>query len=67
MLVSDCETPDTPSKEIINSNTPQPPSGPIKPNTIRRPIGRVSSEQSLNSNESMEAKFSSFRINYLFF
>ncbi|CAF1027205.1 unnamed protein product [Adineta steineri] len=48
--VSDFETPDT-SKELINSNTPQPPSGSTRPNTIRRPIARVSSEQSLNTIE----------------
>ncbi len=60
-LVSDCETPDTPSKELMNSNTPQPPSGPIRPNNIRRPLGRVSSEQSLNSIESTKDKLSLFR------
>ncbi len=38
----------------MTSNTPQPPSGPTRPNNIRRPIARVSSEQSLNSIESMK-------------
>jgi hypothetical protein len=56
-LVSDCETPDTPSKELPNGNAPQPPSGPIRPNNIRRPLGRVSSEQSLNSIESTKENF----------
>ncbi len=59
-LVSDCETPDTPSKELLNSNAPQPPSGPVRPNNIRRPLGRVSSEQSLNTIESTKDKLSVF-------
>ncbi|CAF4602877.1 unnamed protein product [Rotaria sp. Silwood1] len=49
--VSECETSDLPLKELTNSAIPQPPSGPIRQNNIRRSIGRVSSEQSLNSNE----------------
>ena len=65
-VVSDCETPDTPSKELINSNTPQPPSGPVRPNNIRRPLGRVSSEQSLNTIESMKDKIASFKKKKIF-
>ncbi|CAF1069447.1 unnamed protein product [Rotaria sordida] len=51
--VSDCETSDIPSKELINTAIPQPPSGPIRQNNIRRSRGRLSSEQSLNSNEAI--------------
>ncbi|CAF4287771.1 unnamed protein product [Rotaria socialis] len=61
--VSDCETPDAPAKEFTYSNAPQPPSGPIRPNNIRR---RYASEQSLNSNEARSPELSntSFESNY---
>lgn len=62
MIVSDCDTPEPSPKDFLNGNTPQPPSGPTRPNNIRRPIGRVSSEQSLNSNESKRRSHSDENI-----
>ena len=51
--VSDCDTPEITSKESITSNTPQPPSGPTRANSVRRQLIRVGSEQLMSSNESM--------------
>ncbi|CAF0862672.1 unnamed protein product [Adineta ricciae] len=49
--VSDCDTPEITSKELVFNNAPQPPSSSTRPTNGRRPIHRVSSEQSLNSIE----------------